>query len=102
MAAVYVKGQQNALTDLIDFDKISEQDLKDILGVYFGFELRHSTSSDDARRQIIRAFTFETPLYKEVNRVCQYRDESAVPTLGPYGALLFWSLAYPPLDNQQL
>ena len=31
MAEVYIKGQQNALTDLIDFDKISEQDLKDIL-----------------------------------------------------------------------
>ena len=31
MAAVYVKGQQTALTDLIEFDKISEQDLKDIL-----------------------------------------------------------------------
>ena len=101
MAEVYIKGQQNALTDLIDFDKISEQDLKDILGD-FNWKERHSTSSDNARRQIIRAFTFETPLYSAVNRVCQWRDESAVPTLGPYGALLYYTLWYPPLDNQQL
>ena len=49
MAEVYIEGQQNALTDLIDFDKISEQDLKDILGHNDDYE-RHSTSSDDARR----------------------------------------------------
>ena len=101
MAEVYVKGQQNALTDLIDFDKISEQDLKDIINSKRN-ALRHSKSSDDARRQIIRAFTFETPLYSAVNRVCQWCDESAVPTLGPYGALLYSSIACPPLDNQQL
>ena len=49
MAEVYIKGQQKALTDLIDFDKISEQDLKDIL-CSTRWDQRHSKSSDNARR----------------------------------------------------
>ena len=49
MAEVYIKGQQKALTDLIDFDKISEQDLKDILHSKRK-DQRHSESSDAARK----------------------------------------------------
>ena len=37
-----------------------------------------------------------------MNRVCQYRDQDAVPTLGPYGALLHMSLEEPPKDNMTL
>ena len=50
MAEVYIKGQQKALTDLIDFDKISEQDLKDILVSELYDDERHSESSDAARK----------------------------------------------------
>ena len=41
----------------------------------------------------------ETPLYSTLNRATGFRDERAIPTLGPYAYLLYKSIEDPPSDN---
>ena len=41
----------------------------------------------------------ETPLYSTLNRATGFRDERAIPTLGPYAYLLFSTLDYTTPDN---
>ena len=42
----------------------------------------------------------ETPLYSTLNRATGFRDERAIPTLGPYANLLASSIEDPPSDNK--
>ena len=86
--ADFIKSHQQVLLDLLDLDAITDQNLKDILDRYG----KHSDGSDAARRQVLFLYSCETPLFGAVNRANQTQDESAVPTLGAYGALLFWSV----------
>jgi len=43
---------------------------------------------------VIKIYTYETDLYKVINLASQMRDQSKVPTLGPYAYLLYRSLEF--------
>ena len=77
---------------LLEFHRISDQDIKEII-VYKDEEEKlnyekNTPSSDDARRAILKIYSYESPLYKAVNRANQCQDESAIKTLGPFSWLL--------------
>ena len=77
---------------LLEFHRISDQDIKEIIS-YKDEEGKtnkpeHTPSSDDARRAILKIYSYESPLYKAVNRANQCQDESAIKTLGPFSLLL--------------
>ena len=78
---------------LLEFHRISDQDIKMIL------DCKHDDESDDARRAILKIYSYESPLYKAVNRANQCQDESAIKTLGPFSLLLIMTLAMPPVEN---
>ena len=63
-------------------------------GKYIG--RKNTDSSDDARRAILKIYSYETPLYSAVNRANQCQDQMAISTLGPFSKLLFMTLFYPP------
>ena len=63
---------------------------------------KHSEGSDAARRQLLKLFSCETPLYGALNRANQRRDSSAVDTLGAYGSLLCLSVNDPPTRNKEV
>ena len=88
--ADFIKSHQQVLLDLLDLDAITDQNLKDIL------DMVKSDGSDAARRQVLFLYSCETPLFGAVNRANQTQDESAVPTLGAYGALLYRTVWEPP------
>ena len=60
----------------------------------------HTEHSDNARRAILRLYSMETPLYSTLNRATGFRDERAIPTLGPYAFLLHHTISIPPTDNK--
>ena len=51
---------------------------------------------------MIKIYTYETDLYKVINLASQMRDQSKVPTLGPYAYLLFLSLGFMGGDDSKL
>ena len=59
-------------------------------------------SSDAARRAILKLYSYESPLYKAINLANQTRDQRAIPTLGPYAALLYCTLLDPPKSNVEV
>ena len=79
---------------LLEFHRISDQDIKEILNYDEWGEPDpiHTESSDDARRAILKIYSYETPLYSAINRANNYHDESAIKTLGPFSLLLYWTL----------
>ena len=81
---------------LLEFHRISDQDIKMILGYD-----KHDRKSDDARRAILKIYSYESPLYKAVNRANQCQDESAIKTLGPFSLLLYRTLDRPPRRNPE-
>ena len=81
---------------LLEFHRISDQDIKMIL------DRDHDDSSDDARRAILKIYSYESPLYKAVNRANQCQDESAIKTLGPFSELLDITVEDPPEENKKL
>ena len=95
-----VKSDMEAWKFLLEFHRISDQDIKHILGLatvtkkYYGGEeyeehIYHTDSSDDARRAILKIYSYETPLYSALNRANSCQDRSAIPTLGPFSKLLY-------------
>ena len=74
---------------------ITDQDIKEILD-----EDDELESSDHARREIIKLWSQETPLYSAVNRANQFQDQRAIKTLGPYAKLLFQTLWSTPKSNR--
>ena len=90
---------------LLEFHRISDQDIKEIIGrnrkeidqdCLIWAENDHTASSDDARRAILKIYSYETPLYSALNRANQCQDESAIATLGPFSHLLYSTLNHPP------
>ena len=65
---------------LLEFHRISDQDIKEILNnnEYGNFDPIHTESSDDARRAILKIYSYESPLYKAVNMANRCQDESAI------------------------
>ena len=86
----------NSWKFLLEFHRISDQDIKMIL------DRDHDDSSDDARRAILKIYSYESPLYKAVNRANQCQDESAIKTLGPFSRLLSYTLTRPPAENKKV
>ena len=58
-------------------------------------------SADDARRAILKIYSYETFFYKALNRANQCKDESAIKTLGPFSCLLTSTLNVPPEANKE-
>ncbi len=96
----------NSWKFLLEFHRISDQDIKEIIHykVRKGKwnEPEHTPSSDDARRAILKIYSYESPMYKALNRANQCQDESAIKTLGPFSLLLSWTLYKPPVENKKL
>ncbi len=65
-------------------------------------DYKHDDKSDDARRAILKIYSYESPLYKAVNRANQCKDESAIKTLGPFSCLLYYTLHEPPEENEKV
>ena len=100
-----VKSDMEAWKFLLEFHRISDQDIKEILAfdkdgnrttVKFISTQEpkpvHTDSSDDARRAILKIYSYETPLYSALNRANSCQDQSAIPTLGPFSRLLYLTL----------
>ena len=85
---------------LLDFHRISDQDIKEITGYkdenYKWINKKHTNRSDDARRAILKIYSYETSLYKALNQANSCQDRSAIPTLGPFSKLLSETLSRPP------
>ena len=90
---------------LLEFHRISDQDIKEILNTDEQGNRRrpiHTESSDDARRAILKIYSYESPLYKAVNRANMCQDRSAIKTLGPFSYLLYRTLDEPPVENEKV
>ena len=98
-----VDDKIQAWAHLIDFHDITDQDVKEIVRHRDeeGNEVDpvNTDHSDAARRAILRLYSMETPLYSTLNRATGFRDERAIPTLGPYAYLLYCTIALPPPEN---
>ena len=96
-----VQSDMEAWKFLLEFHRISDQDIKEIVdrnrinewGKWVSDD--HTASSDDARRAILKIYSYETPLYSALNRANQWQDESAIATLGPFSYLLSFTLRNP-------
>ena len=91
-----------AWPDLFCFHQITDQDIKEIIGYSdenYKLIPTNSESSDNARRAILKLYTYESPLYKTLNTASCHRDERVVPTLGPFAWLLFCTLGRPTEEN---
>jgi len=80
---------------LLEFHRISDQDIMMIINCI------NDPSSDDARRAILKIYSYETPLYSALNRANSCQDRSAIPTLGPFSKLLWKTLYDPPEENKE-
>ena len=69
---------------LLEFHRISNHDIKMILP----FPGKHDLSSDDARRAILKIYSYETPLCYDMNQANMRLERNAIPTLGPFAKLL--------------
>ena len=91
----YVHMTMIAWEDFPEWEKISDEDIKEIIQwedkgkVHFP---KHSESSDAARKAILRIYSYETPLYGALNRANQCHDQRAIKTLGPFALLLFFTI----------
>ena len=52
-----------------------------------------------ACRSILKAYSYESPLYKAINDANTYHDEKAIQTLGPYARLLWKVICVPLREN---
>ena len=98
----YVQQSMTAWEDFPEWEKISDEDIKEIINYYHNFQgPEHSESSDAARKAILRIYSYETPLYGALNRANQYQDQRAIKTLGPFACLLADSIADPGEENEK-
>jgi len=72
------------LADLLSFEwkDVTDHDIWEIILSI------HTDHSDEARRSLLKLYTYETPFYTVLNKALQEKDEKAVETLGPYSMLL--------------
>ena len=96
----------NSWKFLLEFHRISDQDIKEIIR-YKDEEGKwhhptHTPSSDDARRAILKIYTFETPIPYALNNANMRRDRNAIKTLGPFSCLLWYALGFPPEENKEV
>jgi len=93
----YVHMTMIAWEDFPEWEKISDEDIKEIIRwKYLDWTIlqtlysdpKHSESSDAARKAILRIYSYETPLYGALNRANQCHDQRAIKTLGPFALLL--------------
>ena len=97
---------------LLEFHRITDEDIKIIMNNSldeddqldeddFPAEVwkKMVESADDARRAILKIYSYESPLYKAVNRANMWRDRSAIKTLGPFSRLLSRTLSHSPREN---
>ena len=89
-----IERQVKAWADFPEWKKITDDDIKEII-----LEYKHSNSSDEARGAILKLYSYETPLYKAINKANQYQDKRAIQTLGPYACLLYWTVLKPQVAN---
>ena len=94
-----IERQVKAWEDFPEWKKITDDDIKEILGHCDGS--RHSNSSDEARGAILKLYSYETPLYEVLNKANQYQDKRAIQTLGPYARLLYWAINTPQEANKE-
>ena len=71
---------------LLEFRRISDIDILKII------DGENDPSSDDARRAILKIYSYETPLYSSMNQANMRQDRNAIPTLGPFAWLLYMTL----------
>ena len=94
-----VQSDMDAWKFLLEFHRITDEDIKIILT--YGKKLKEMASNfpaevwkkmvesaDDARRAILKVYSYETFCYRALNQANQRRDESAIKTLGPFSYLL--------------
>ena len=91
-----VDKKGKAIEDFPEWDQITDEAIKEIIGDGTYRSIKHSDSSDAARRAILRLYTSETFLYSALNRASQCKDQRAIKTLGPYAYLLYRTLNHPP------
>ena len=93
---------EQAWRDIVGLKKITDQDIQEILGEkdkWGDYKGKHSKSSDEARQNILKLYSYETNLYKAINKANAKKDEEAIETLGPYAKLLYMTLEHPPETN---
>jgi len=103
----YVHRQMTAWEDFPEWEKISDEDIKEIIhwtsekcfGGTEWHEKKNSESSDAARKAILRIYSYETPLYSALNRANQCQDRGAIKTLGPFSQLLHCITAHADKEN---
>ena len=85
-----VTSDMEAWKFLLEFHRISDEDIKKII------QGLNDPSSDDARRAILKIYSYETPIYSQMNQANMRQDRNAIPTLGPFALLLWMALCWPP------
>ena len=91
-----IERQVKAWADFPEWKKITDDDIKEIIGTgRYVRGAKNSPSSDEARGAILKLYSYETPLYDTVNKANQYQDKRAIQTLGPYAKLLYETVANP-------
>ena len=80
--------QQHAWAAIFSFANLEDEDVRLII------KKDHSKRADKARCIIIKIYTMETELYGALNEASCTKDESKIPTFGPYAYLLWKSLKY--------
>ena len=101
----YVQQSMTAWEDFPEWEKISDEDIKEIIVWKYGDGELHmkknSKSSDAARKAILRIYSYETPLYGALNRANQCHDQRAIKTLGPFALLLYNAIKKPGKENEK-
>ena len=97
-----IERQVKAWADFPEWKKITDDDIKEIIGTgRYVRGAKNSPSSDEARGAILKLYSYETPLYDAVNKANQCQDKRAIQTLGPYAHLLYETTHYPPKKNKK-
>ena len=93
----YVQQSMTAWEDFPEWEKISDEDIKEI-----ACDWKNTPSSDAARKAILRIYSYETPLYSALNRANQCQDRGAIKTLGPFARLIYDICENPGKNNKKV
>ena len=100
-----IERQVKAWADFPEWKKITDDDIKEIIEWncenHKVHRPKNSPSSDEARGAILKLYSYETPLYKAINKANQYQDKRAIQTLGPYAKLFYETLRGPIKTNEK-
>ncbi len=64
-----------AWSDLLDFLEITDEAIQEILKPFGGTE---TPAVLRAKHSILKAYSYESPLYKAINRANEYQDKKAI------------------------